>query len=195
MAKALWIIRDEHARIAAVLSCLRGMLANMETLEGKPDFDLLHAMLDYMDSFVNTFHHPKEDRYLFKALHRRHPEAGAIIDELQKQHVQGAENLDGVRAALKAYERDGKAAFDAFRKKALHYVEFEKNHALTEEEKIFPLAEKHLTDEDWAELDAVFTAHNDPLFGDELKKEFEKLTIEIANRAPAPHGLNVQAAG
>ena len=50
---------------------------------------------------------------------------------------------------------------------------------------------QHLTDEDWADIDAAFTDHDAPLFGDKAKAEFSKLFMRIAEYAPAPYGLGL----
>ena len=57
-----------------------------------------------------------------------------------------------------------------------------------EEQELLPLAERHLTPEDWKAIDAAFTANRDPIAGVE-ERDFEKLFSRIANLAPAPVGL------
>jgi branched-chain amino acid transport system ATP-binding protein len=60
---------------------------------------------------------------------------------------------------------------------------------VTEEREVLPLAEEKLTPADWEALDNLFTAHDDPLFGDKPTREFSDLASRIVNQAPAPHGL------
>lgn len=58
-----------------------------------------------------------------------------------------------------------------------------------EKEQILPLAERLLTAEDWAELDAAFAANRDPLTGLEPDAEYRSLFTRIVNAVPAPIGL------
>jgi hypothetical protein len=57
-----------------------------------------------------------------------------------------------------------------------------------EEQALLPLAEKHLTAEDWAAIEAAFAANDDPLAG-AAERDFQHLFQRIAEIAPAPVGL------
>jgi hypothetical protein len=57
-----------------------------------------------------------------------------------------------------------------------------------EEHQVLPLAERHLTAEDWAVIDAAFAANADPIAGMH-ERDFEKLFSRIVNLAPEPVGL------
>jgi hypothetical protein len=57
-----------------------------------------------------------------------------------------------------------------------------------EEEQLLPLAQRHLTPEDWRVIDAAFAANADPIAGLQ-ERDLEKLFSRIANIAPAPVGL------
>ena len=58
-----------------------------------------------------------------------------------------------------------------------------------EEKQILPLAEKLLSAQDWAELDAAFAANRDPLTGHEPDDDYRALFSRIVNALPAPLGL------
>jgi hypothetical protein len=58
-----------------------------------------------------------------------------------------------------------------------------------EEEVVLPLAERALTDEDWREIDAAFAGNADPLIGQDVEKDFERLFTRIVNIAPPPIGV------
>jgi hypothetical protein len=57
-----------------------------------------------------------------------------------------------------------------------------------EEDRLLPLAERHLQAEDWKAIDAAFSANADPMAG-MRERDFEQLFTRIANLAPAPVGL------
>jgi hypothetical protein len=57
-----------------------------------------------------------------------------------------------------------------------------------EEVEVLPLAEKHLTDDDWRAIDRAFQANEDPIAKIE-ERDFAKLFSRIATLAPAPVGL------
>jgi hemerythrin-like domain-containing protein len=71
------------------------------------------------------------------------------------------------------------------------YRDFEWYHMGVEEREILPLAEEILSDADWHELDGLFSVHDDPVFGQKPKEDFNTLAVKIISQAPAPHGLRV----
>jgi hypothetical protein len=62
-----------------------------------------------------------------------------------------------------------------------------------EEHEILPLAERVLTADDWAELDAAFETNRDPLTGHEPDDEYRALFTRIVSLVPAPIGLGEAA--
>jgi len=58
-----------------------------------------------------------------------------------------------------------------------------------EEQQILPLAEKHLTEQDWSDLDEAFGANRDPLTGHEPEADYRTLFTRLVNIVPAPIGL------
>jgi hemerythrin-like domain-containing protein len=68
-------------------------------------------------------------------------------------------------------------------------VDFYFEHMTLEEKQVLPLAERVLTAQDWAELDAAFAANRDPLTGHEPEDEYRALFSRIVNALPAPLGL------
>jgi hypothetical protein len=58
-----------------------------------------------------------------------------------------------------------------------------------EEQKIMPLAQRVLTVQDWAEIEAAFAAHRDPLAGAPPGTDHETLFRRITSIVPAPLGL------
>ena len=69
------------------------------------------------------------------------------------------------------------------------YVAFERNHMRSEETEAIPLAQQYLTPADWAEIDAAFLDHTDPLLGDAVRDDFLDLFRRIVNLAPPPIGV------
>lgn len=189
MTDALWMIKDDHTRAAAVLYSLRGLVDNIENNTAAPNFLFFEFAINFIRDFLNDFHHPKEDEYLFSMLRRRHPEASSTIVSLEREHATGARLFSELEAALKSYARDSTSAFPRFREAVVAYVAFERKHALREEKEIFPLAEKYLTKQDLAELGEAFKDRRDPRFGAQARKEITSRISYLASTAPAPHGL------
>ncbi len=111
---AIQIIRDEHLAIAAVVYSLRQLVRHIRDDGRAPDFRLLHAMFDYIVEYPDRWHHPKENDYLFAALRKRNPKAGALIDELEAEHVAGDALIEDLKTGLTRFERGEAGAFAPF---------------------------------------------------------------------------------
>ena len=187
--KAMDIIRDEHRSLAAVLHGMLYLVRNIRDRGAKPDFEVLGAMIYYIDAVPERFHHPKEDKYLFYLLRARCPEAGPLLDRLGEEHRVGAEKIRTLEQALSRYQQGGASEFPAFAAAVDAYAEFHWAHMRSEENEVLPLAERHLTSGDWEAIDAAFAGHTDPLLGAEAGAEYDRLFRRIVNLAPPPIGV------
>ena len=189
MQRAIEIIRNEHRRFATVLFCLEGILKDLQRTGATPDVTLMETIIEYIDSFLDRYHHPKEDEYLFPAVQQRYPAAGALLDKLQGQHREGERLLVELKRAVADLAASGADALPALVAAADAYIAFERDHVRVEETELMPLAEKHLLARDWEFIEAAFAENQDPLFGDDRKREFARLFTKIVTMAPAPHGV------
>ncbi len=72
-ARALQIIQDEHQAVSAMLRSLNMLLRQARDERRPPPFDVLRAMLFYIDEFPERRHHPKESDLLFPKIARVSP--------------------------------------------------------------------------------------------------------------------------
>jgi hemerythrin-like domain-containing protein len=187
--EAIRIIVNEHRALAAVLHGMLYLVHEIRDHDDKPDFNLFGAMIYYIDSFPERFHHPKEDQYLYRLLRMRHPEAAPLLDRLKTEHRLGAEKIRTLEQTLARYQQGGKAEFSNFLTAVESYASFHWEHMRAEEEEAMPLAEKYLSVADWEEIDTAFLGHSDPMLGADARTKYDKLFTRIVNLAPAPIGL------
>ena len=187
--QALRVIENEHRSLAAVLHGMLHMVREIREHGAMPSFETFGAMVYYIDAFPEHFHHPKEDRYLFRLLRKRCPQAGALLDQLEEQHRIGAQKIRALEQALTRYQNGGDDEFPRFAAAVDDYAEFHWKHMSDEENEILPLARKHLTAEDWTAIDAAFLGHADPLVGLEAGAEYRALFTRIVSFAPPPIGV------
>ena len=188
-ARALQIIQEEHQALAAMLRSLSMLLTHSRRHGTLPDFDLLRAMLFYIDEFPERLHHPKETQLLFPRLLSRAPQLAPVIGRLDAEHARGEAAIRELEHELLALEVIGPSRRDAFEAAAKRYIDGYLAHMATEEHELLPVARKVFGAEDWQELDAAFEANRDPLTGHEPSEEFRALFSRIAMAAPAPIGL------
>jgi branched-chain amino acid transport system ATP-binding protein len=186
--RAIQIIEDEHRSLAAVLHGLLYLVREIRVRGEAPDFELLGAMLHYIDAFPERFHHPKEDAYLFRKLRERDPSAGALLDQLEAEHVEGRRLIQGLKDALARCQHERGNVAD-FTQRAADFASFHWDHMRREETEVMPRSRLHLTAQDWAEIDAAFADNNDPMLGADARDSFRQLFRRIVNLAPPPLGV------
>lgn len=186
---SLTIIRDEHGALAAMLRSLSMLLKEHRRTGTQPDFSVLRAMLFYVDEFPERLHHRKEDELLFPRLRARCPEAGAVLDRLERDHARGEQAIRALEHDLLAFEVLGNARREAFEQAVERYVDFYLEHMALEEKEVLPLALRSFDAADWQALDAAFEANRDPLTGHAPSDEYQPLFSKIVLTAPAPIGV------
>ena len=186
--KAISKIHDEHRSLAAVLHGLKQLAHDAEDSPVRPGFAAFRAMIRYIDEFPEKLHHPKEDDYLFARLLVRYPAAKPLVDMLHAEHVEGAQRVRELERSLLFFEEGWPKGAREFRQTVDAFAEFHWKHMRAEETELMPLAERHLTAEDWKAIDAAFGVNQDPVAG-VREKDMEALFTRIVNLAPAPIGL------
>jgi hemerythrin-like domain-containing protein len=192
--EALRVIRDEHASLAAMLQSLLQMVRRGPDPDGAQQheryFDVLRAMLFYIDEFPETMHHPKESELLFPRVAQAAPQTRAVIEQLERDHHSGEQRVRELMHLLMAWEYLGDTRRTAFETAVTGYIDFYLQHMRLEETEILPLAEVHLSDTDWRALNAAFATNRDPLNSHIPRDpQFDRLFTRILMRAPSPVGL------
>ena len=187
---SLRIIRDEHGTVAAVLRSLRALVARGPGDAPERFFDVLRAMLFYIDEYPERLHHPKESNLLFPKIARKAPELMPVIDRLEQDHMRGEGSVRELQHLLLAWELLGDARRQIFVDAMDRYVDFYLEHMRIEEAEVLPAAQRVLDTRDWAELDASFASHVDPLTGTGPRDPiYDRLFTRIVMKAPAPIGV------
>jgi len=184
MKESVVILKSEHRSISAVLLGLKHLAELAQDAHIKPEFQVFRSMLRYIDQYPERLHHPKEDEHLFARLLKRCPEARSLVEGLQAEHVRGAQ----LERKLVFFEEGWPEGAAEFLGAVDAYADFHWKHMRKEEVEVLPLAEKHLTDDDWRAIDRAFQANEDPIAKIE-ERDFGRLFSRIAALAPAPVGL------
>jgi hemerythrin-like domain-containing protein len=185
---ALQIIRDEHFTLAAVLRAMLQLLRRGPGDRPEQFFDMLRAMLFYIDEFPEKRHHPKESRLLFPHLARKAPELAPVIRALEQDHRLGHDRVRELQHLLLAWELLGDGRRAEFEDAATTYTEFYVRHMQTEEAQLLPVAERCLDGAEMEQLDAAFQENRDLFGADAPDGAYDRLFARIVMNAPAPVG-------
>jgi hemerythrin-like domain-containing protein len=190
-AQLLTALYAEHRSIAAVLWAMEALVRQHRDQGKAVDPGVFRAMLYYLDVFPEREHHPKEESLLFARIRARTHEGDAVLDELAREHESGERAIRGLEQALVRLEEGGEAEFPAFAAAVDRFIGDYHAHMRKEERDVMPLAQRVLTPADWAEIEAAFAAHRDPLHG-VPERDYDALFRRIVHLAPAPIGLGAK---
>ena len=191
---AIRIIEDEHRTFASVLHGMLYLVREVRERGAPPRFDVLGAMIYYMDAYSERIHHPRESEYLFRLLRARCEPARGILDALEEEHRAGVQYIRTLEQALARCEHGGASEFPAFSAAVEAYAAFQREHMRREERDVLPLARMHLLPSDWRLIDSAFSGDGVPRFLPEATSDYQNLFTRIVALAPPPIGVGATAA-
>ena len=188
--ESIRIIHDEHIALGKMLRSLALMVERGPGDNQEAFFDVMRAMLFYIDEFPERLHHPKESDLLFPRVVRLAPHTMEAVTQLERDHAHSETAVRELQHLLLAWELVGESRHAAFDTAVRRYVAAYLAHMKLEETAILPVAQAVLSETDWAELDAAFASNRDPLSGTAPRDPvYDRLFTRIVMRAPAPIGV------
>lgn len=172
MRSSLSILQGEHASYGDALKTLLAHLKRARAHSFMPNLEIFTTGLSYIDTFIEQFHHPKEDEFLFPALRQRTDEADEVMRELQFDHVNGTLAFKELNAALDHVHLGGLNELHRFADMMERYTQAQYAHMEREESLVLSLARRLLVEDDWIKVERGFRANRDPLFGAEGNRKF-----------------------
>lgn len=170
-------IRQEHVNMAKLLTLLERQIAIFES-GSRPDYDIVHGVVEYLRDWSDQWHHPKEDLILDK-LRERDPAAAEQVGELEKSHEALAELTEQFLDVIREVLGEEELPRDRVSGLAADFIRSQRRHMEGEEKVFLPAAERALTSEDWADIAMRTSNPDDPLFGRAVEKRFEILRRDI----------------
>lgn len=183
---ALAAIKADHANFARALKVLDREVERFAH-GGDPDFELIEMAVDYLGDYPDLCHHPKED-LVQDRLKARAPEVAEIMGDLRDEHRRLAELVKKFTKVVDKVLLDTEMPRDEFTEAATEFLDFFRSHMLMEELRFLPAAERALTPEDWAEIDAALVAAADPVLTADDSAPLKRLAREIEEIAAEAGG-------
>jgi len=177
MTEIIHVLRREHGNITRLLKALERQIAVFDQA-GEPDHDIIDGVIDYLLSYPDLYHHPKEELLLAK-VRERDPAAIEAVGDLKHEHEQLASRAREFAAGVRAVLERADAPRGPLGQRTRDFIDLQMRHLEQEEKVFFPEALKVLTTQDWAELEAKMTDDDDPLFGANVGKRYKALHRDI----------------
>jgi hemerythrin-like domain-containing protein len=184
------IIHEEHASLAAMLRSSLMMVQRGPQDQPERFFDVMRAMLFYMDEFPERLHHTKESELLFPTVAARSKAAREVVGQLNQEHAVAESKVREMQHLLLAWELLGDSRRERFELALKAYVDFYLQHMHLEETVVIAQALQVLDDSDWRTLNSAFSIQGNPLTGKYPREPlYDRLFTRITMHAPAPIGL------
>jgi hemerythrin-like domain-containing protein len=167
----------EHRNIEMLLAVLERELEIFDR-GGRPDYEVIRAIISYFEVYPEVYHHPQED-VVFAKLKLRDPAAAAKVGDLALEHQKGAERLRRVAEAVESVLADREILRQNVDTIVRDFIEYERRHIMMEDRDFFPAALKALQPQDWTEIASAMTNHEDPLFSEAAEETFDALRARI----------------
>jgi hemerythrin-like domain-containing protein len=153
---ATQILMDEHKLIKRVLIALEAAALQVSSVELMRPAFFLNAAL-FIRNFADGSHHHKEEGILFIAMQEAGmPVQGGPIGVMLAEHEQGREFTREMNAAAEKWEKGDRSAKAAVAHNALGYVSLLRQHIHKEDNILFPMADRVLSQEGREKLEAAF---------------------------------------
>lgn len=184
MTTATQILRKEHDAILRMLEAteevarllIRGQNVAPHTLDG---------LLQFFRLFADRCHHGKEEELLFPRLEEKGlPRVGGPTSVMLMEHEQGRALLRQMADAAEDYARGAVKAGPRWADAAFEYLDLLRNHIDKENNVLFMMAERLLSDTEQQELAAGFEKIEEEKMGagthERLHALMENLIAEIS---------------
>ena len=167
-------LHQDHTHLSRLLNMLERHVKVLLN-DGDPDLNMMIDIVEYIRSYSDLFHHPKEDK-VYGIFKKRTNEGADIVDSLLDDHQHIPEvTLEFQQLLNSALSGAFVVSRDDLSKKITNFINIQRKHLNTEEKKLFPLINKTLKESDWAELEASIQEKSDPLFGTKIEESYESL--------------------
>lgn len=175
------LLRD-HGNMARLLDVLQEEMDHCRETN-RADFQVLSRIMDYVLTFPELRHHPREDLIL-QRLQKRNPAAARQAEAIMTEHQELAALARKLSAALHNLQHGVEMQRDWFEALVRACIKANREHMRKEEDQYFPLALQALDPVDWRHLDGdPLDSKVDPLFGDRIDTEYQALHDRILRLA------------
>ncbi|MFN0149991.1 MAG: hemerythrin domain-containing protein [bacterium] len=176
----------EHEVISSVLDAVDATLRRELSEARHFDHDTYRRAFEFFAEFADRWHHAKEEEILFPELeHLGIAAEGGPIGCMLREHDEGRAFVRAVREALKAYEPGDAAVESMVRGTAARYVELLRAHIYKENEALFVMADRVLSDSARDEMRRRFVDAELASGGDTERRRFVEIAADLARAARA----------
>lgn len=174
------VLKEEHAGIKVMLAIL-GRMA--DRLEAGQEVDAAHLeqAVDFIRTFADRCHHGKEEDHLFVEMEKAGiPQQGGPIAVMLAEHTTGRAYVKGLADAVTRYGAGDNAAAPDIVQNARNYIALLQAHIDKEDNILYPIADRSLTEAQQKELLECFEDVERERIGPGKHEEYHRLLERLS---------------
>ena len=180
MRASVALLSYEHGVIRQVLDVL-GEVLKANSIEKY--MDQVVRIVDFLDSYMDKFHHKKEERFVFPASTRSTPALEPDIERLLADHRRARRLL---KAMTNETRHEGVKDLVRLSRSGHALVEHITNHIQREESSVFPRIEDAISIEEDSDIYEKCMEFARDRFGEDFHQKSEKFSFEIQDEVLGP---------
>ena len=141
------------------------------------NYSMIQPILAYIQDYPARVHHPAEDA-VFSVIFKKGVSSRKFREDVNTLMREHSEIEDLIRNTIKAVGSKPVSTppdIADIRDKLAIFINRERSHLLFEEMNIYPHFAEYLGSEDWENISALIPDYEDPIFGDKVRKEYERI--------------------
>lgn len=173
------VLRAEHKAILRMLQVINicakeiqnGNLAEIETV---------YRAVDFFKNFTDRCHHRKEEELLFPLLVEKGiPNEGGPVGVMLSEHVQGRNFVKGIFESTEKIKNGDNVAVASLVSNILGYVSLLERHIEKENDVLFKMAERILTEDEQTDLYEKFELLEKQEIGEGVHEQYHQMIHEL----------------
>jgi hemerythrin-like domain-containing protein len=174
------ILKHEHKIILMVLDAAKREVQSIRQ-RGKVHIAELEKIVDFIRNFADRCHHAKEENLLFvKMKEKGMPSESGPIAVMLKEHTEGRRRIKAIGEAIPKAKEGDPSALQTISKNLEEYILLLRNHIDKEDNVLYPMADKVLTEQDQQSLSEAFDKVEAEEIGEGVHEKYHKLAHELS---------------
>ncbi|BBL75673.1 hemerythrin domain-containing protein [Methylomagnum ishizawai] len=181
MHRLLNELHQDHVNLGRVLRILENQLGLLRA-GADADIHVLGEIIDYVQSYPDLVHHPRED-VIFAAYRARALPGIDVIERLMAEHRTLLDSTAQLKVSLEQWHCDSPIPREQVAGQIDDYLRLQWEHLNLEEGSIYGMLAEGLGDEDWAGIEAGLPRGSDPLFTDQMRRRYQNIYERVVESA------------
>ncbi|MHB8790488.1 MAG: PAS domain-containing protein [Desulfobulbaceae bacterium] len=172
----------EHEMIERAMAVLKACLDDLEQAAARP-VQMIRA-LDFLLEFGDKIHNRKEEELLFPLMAEKGiPVEGGPLGVMLMEHKAERELLTAMIMQAKTFKSALPEAREEYRRKGLDYLKIRADHIWKENDVLFKMGQRVMSDDDNAALLNGFAKINAETYGETAADKFRQMLKEVEESA------------